>query len=447
VQYSTPQPCGGCLPVNLLGGTSYNNFSLLNGLAATVQTNNVESLANQSNVTYVSPDRPLVGALDYTTQAVYAQQAWNMGLRGNGIGIAVIDSGIYNHPDLNMQGFLPFSRVVYRQSFVSGGVLYDDYGHGTHVAGIVAGNGASSQVPGSTRLLSGIAPDANLLDLRVLDQNGNGSDSAVIAAIEQAVNLRYFYNVRVINLSLGRPIYESCTVDPLCQAVEAAWKAGIVVVVSAGNLGRNGYASITAPGNSPHAITVGCMKTMGTYPRNDDLVASYSSKGPAYIDMTTKPDLVAPGNTVVSPLDPGSTLEAQFPANVMQPSYYGGSSKWAGYVFSAQRDQHGGGGGLRDGRDHAAAESLPEPRYRESAADADGHEDFPGDQHGYRSRDGQFLRRHLRHVHDWRRLSGHRGGVGQHGNGAGDRRFAHSGLLYNAGHDEPDAGFRHDLGI
>src|SRR6202040_1729999 len=116
----------------------------------------------------------------------------------------------------------------------------------------------------------------------------------------QAVQLKSKYNIRVINLSLGRPIWESCTKDPLCQAVEAAWANGIVVVTAAGNLGRNGYATVLSPGNSPHAITVGAMKTMNTFARTDDLIASYSSKGPTYIDLTVKPDVVAPGNVITS---------------------------------------------------------------------------------------------------------------------------------------------------
>jgi serine protease AprX len=201
-------------------------------------------------------------------------------------------------------------------------VQNDDYGHGTHVAGILAGNGSSSSMPGTLHLLKGIAPNANLLDLRVLDLNGASTDSIVISAIQKAVQLKNQYNVRVINLSVGRQIFEGCGQDPLCQAVEAAWKNGIVVVTAAGNLGRNGYATITSPGNSPHAITVGCMKTMETYPRSDDQIASYSSKGPTYVDLTVKPDVVAPGNLVVSLLAPGSTLAAEFPANVVPPSYY-----------------------------------------------------------------------------------------------------------------------------
>ena len=167
-----------------------------------------------------------------------------------------------------------------------------------------------------------MAPNANILDLRVLDSNGMSNDSVVISAIQQAVQLKSKYNVRVINLSLGRPIYESCTRDPICRAVDAAWKSGIVVVTAAGNLGRNGYATVLSPGNNPHVITVGAMKTMSTYTRTDDLIASYSSKGPTYIDLTVKPDLVAPGNLVDSLLAPGSTLAGLYPGNVVPTSQY-----------------------------------------------------------------------------------------------------------------------------
>jgi subtilisin family serine protease len=119
------------------------------------------------------------------------------------------------------------------------------------------------------------------------------------------------------NLSLGRPVFESYTVDPLCQAVEQAWKAGIVVVVAAGNEGRNnsagtfGYGTITAPGNDPYVITVGAMKIEGTALRVNDLIASYSSKGPTLLDDIVKPDLVAPGNLIISTMA-GGTLQHEF---------------------------------------------------------------------------------------------------------------------------------------
>jgi serine protease AprX len=334
VQYNSPLPCSGgglvgsitCPGISLLGGIVNQVFSLINAVAGTITAGDVTALSNQPNVSYISLNRPLLATLDYSAAAVGAPAAWSSGWDGTGIGVAVIDSGIYSHPDLlSAQGQ---SRVVYRQSFI-GGVQYDDFGHGTHVAGIVAGSGATSNVPGSSHVLRGMAPNANLLDLRVLDQNGSSTDSVVIAAIQEAVNLKNTYNVRVINLSLGRPIYESCSIDPLCEAAEAAWSDGIVVVAAAGNGGRNGYSTVLSPGNSPHAITVGAMKTLGTYPRNDDLIASYSSKGPTYIDMTVKPDVVAPGNLVVSLLAPGSTLANEFPENVIGPSYYSSTGSGA----------------------------------------------------------------------------------------------------------------------
>src|SRR5207245_1531997 len=139
-----------------------------------------------------------------------------------------------NHPDL--QKAAGALRVRYSQDFVGGGTD-DHYGHGEHVAGILAGNAARSTGPNFTHTFRGIAPNANLINLRVLDQNGNGTDSNVIAAIGLAIKVQKTYGIRVINLSLGRPVFESYTKDPLCQAVEKAWGAGIVVVAAAGNSG------------------------------------------------------------------------------------------------------------------------------------------------------------------------------------------------------------------
>src|SRR5207248_8780668 len=177
-----------------------------------------------------------------------------------------------------------------------------------------------------THTFQGIAPGANLINLRVLDQNGAGTDSAVIAAISQAIALKPRLNIRVLNLSLGRPVYESYKLDPVCQAVEAAWKNGIVVVVAAGNNGRfqdtNGYGTITSPGNDPYVITVGAMKPMGTPDRSDDLIASYSSKGPTIVDHIVKPDVVAPGNLLVSTETSSTNLYSSEASNLVPMSYY-----------------------------------------------------------------------------------------------------------------------------
>jgi len=197
----------------------------------------------------------------------------------------------------------------------------DQFGHGTHVAGIVGSSGNGS-------VYIGMAPAVNLINLRVLDQNGNGTDAKVIEAIDTAISLAKTYNIRVINLSLGRQVFEPAAQDPLCQAAEAAWNAGIVVVAAAGNEGRNnsggtqGYGTIAAPGNDPDVITVGAMKTEGTTTRNDDLIASYSSKGPSAFDNYAKPDLVAPGNLIVSTMPANMTLSEKYPVNQVGSGFF-----------------------------------------------------------------------------------------------------------------------------
>jgi serine protease AprX len=324
---------GGIAPLTTilgLGGVVSLVSDVLNLVVCTLPVSALETLTKNQNVTYVTPDRALGARLDYTASAVNVGGAWKANLSGAGIGVAVIDSGVSQTPDLALLGLL--SRVVFSKDY-TGGNGKDEYGHGTHVAGIVGANGASSKCLGCTRNLMGMAPNASILSFKVLDANGQGSDSSLLQAIDDAIQLRKIYNIRVINLSLGRPIYESYTLDPICQAVEAAWKAGIVVVSAAGNdgrdnsMGNDGYGTIESPGNDPYVITVGAMKSMSTPARTDDLVASYSSKGPSAIDHVVKPDIMAPGNHVVSLLAPGSTLAAE-PANAVPISYYqvGGNS-------------------------------------------------------------------------------------------------------------------------
>jgi serine protease AprX len=307
------------------GGTLRTELKSVKGGAYTMPSDAIEDLANDPEVAHISPDRKLGAFLDNSAGAVNAAAAWQAGYDGTGIGIAIIDSGISSRADLNNSKGV--SRVVYSHTFVGGGPP-DQYGHGEHVAGVAAGNASLSTGPHYTRAFKGMAPNANLINLRVLDQNGQGTDSGVIAAIEQAIKLQSTYNIRVINLSLGRPVFESYTQDPLCQAAEAAWQAGIVVVVAAGDDGRdnsmgtNGYATITAPGNDPYVITVGAMKTEGTPTRTDDLIASYSSKGPTLLDHVVKPDIVAPSNQVVSLLNNTATLPTSYPTTLISKNYY-----------------------------------------------------------------------------------------------------------------------------
>jgi serine protease AprX len=290
-------------------------------------------LESNADVVAISPNRVVRGMEDYADYSIdfYNLDDYYLAMnraKAGGIGIAIIDSGInLSHPNFN-QWQSSTSRIVYSQTFV-GGDTKDEYGHGTHVAGIAAGvDNVIFNIPDATRWFYGIAMDSNIINLKVLDGNGSGTDSSVIAGIDRAIQLKSTYNIRVINLSLGRPIYTSYKSDPLCQAVEQAWKAGIVVVVAAGNNGRdnthgtNGYGTITAPGNDPYAITVGAVNDKGDGERGNDVIASYSSKGPTSIDHIAKPDLVAPGNRIGSFQSPGALLTTQFPGNRFNYSDY-----------------------------------------------------------------------------------------------------------------------------
>ena len=308
------------------GGLLHAKLHMIKGAAFTIPVSALPALEADPEIVSVSIDHPMNVMDDTTNDATGVNTAWNAGYNGAGVGVAVIDSGINDsHPDLqNSNGT---SRVVYHQDFTgtpttnSSGAQYDLYGHGTHVAGIIGGNGSLSGGQ-----YEGVAPAVSLVDLRALDENGAGTDSTVIAAIQQAIALQQTYNIRVINLSLGRGIAVSYTQDPLCQAVEAAWKSGIVVVVAAGNYGRlsvdgsNGYGTVTAPGNDPFVLTVGATKSNRSTSASAETLASYSSKGPTTYDLVAKPDMVAPGNDVVSLAAPGATLEAEYPAELVTGS-------------------------------------------------------------------------------------------------------------------------------
>lgn len=323
-----------------LGGAILGQLPIVNGLVASLDHNGIVSLSNQSNVVYISKDRSLTPFFDNAGPAVNAQAAWQSNYTGAGIGVALIDSGVNTHPDLFTSGLFPTSRVVYNQSFVPGdSSAADAYGHGTHIAGLIAGDGISSTGPLFSQNFKGIAPKANIVNLRVLDANGSATDSTVIAAISKAISLKSKYNIRVINLSLGRAVFESYRQDPLCHAVEQAWRNGIVVVVAAGNNGRylptSGYSTVTSPGNDPYVLTVGAMKPMGTPERTDDLIASYSSKGPTILDHVVKPDVVAPGNLLVSTETSNTTLyNTELDNRVPYSAYiYGGPASPSKFYF------------------------------------------------------------------------------------------------------------------
>jgi len=218
---------------------------------------------------------------------------------GKNVGIAVIDSGLEMSSEFQ-------NRVTAFYDFTNGGFAakspFDDYGHGTHVAGIIGGSGALS----TNAAYHGLAPKVKFVILKVLDKNGAGYTSDVIRAVDFAVANKAALGIDIINLSLGHPIYEPAATDPLDQAVERATQAGVIVVAAAGNYGVNpttgttGYAGITSPGNAPSAITVGAVNIEGTVARGDDRIPNYSSAGPTWYDGYMKPDIVSPGHNIVA---------------------------------------------------------------------------------------------------------------------------------------------------
>jgi serine protease AprX len=299
--------------IQLAGGAVGRQLGIIDAMVARVPNSALASLAGNPLVRRIALDRLIAGTMERTgatTGAAAARQAF--GYDGSGIGVAVIDSGVTSwHDDLTEAGVPGSQRVDRFVDFVNEhSEPYDDYGHGTHVAGIIAGNGWDS---GGAR--SGIAPGVRLMVLKVLDSSGRGRISSVIAAFDYVVRHRHPFHIRVVNLSVATGVFESYNSDLLTLAAKRAVEAGLVVVASAGNAGResNGrtvYGAITAPGNAPWVLTVGASSHMGTIDRSDDTVAGFSSRGPTAIDRTAKPDLVAPGVGIESLSDPQSSLFA-----------------------------------------------------------------------------------------------------------------------------------------
>ena len=299
--------------------------------AARLTSADIIRLAKDRHILHISPDLPLSTCSDSLNPTIGADVALSSyRLSGAGVGVAIIDSGVNLHDDL----LLPTSRLAGWVDFVNNRTQpYDDNGHGTHVAGIVAGNGFDATINHYNTSMTRVAPGVRIIGVKVLDKDGSGSVSTVIQGIDWCVTNRAALNIRIINLSLGHGVQESYKTDPLCQACERAWSAGIVVVCAAGNAGRSvpsdqnsptAYGTIISPGNDPYVITVGAMNTLSTATRTDDKICSFSSRGPSVGDLVLKPDLVAPGNAIESLAVPGSTLALLSPTSLVDPLSYNG---------------------------------------------------------------------------------------------------------------------------
>jgi serine protease AprX len=311
--------------VGRANGKTTRALPIVGGASARLSGEDLLALAKDADVQYISSDDvitatfdPQIGSALAGNPAVVevgAPEVWRqLGVTGNGIGVAILDSGIASHPDLAGRivasvDFTGSGSVSSGQGSGSYGVPLvapaDPGGHGTHVAGLVAGDGTASG-----GLYAGVAPRANLIDVRVITSSGSTTVSTLIAGMQWVLSHRSTYNIRVVNLSAGGPATVSYRDDPLATAAEVLVFAGIAVVVSAGNHGPH-HSTITSPGTDPFVITVGAIDDSGTGGTDDDALASWSSQGPTPVDGLAKPDLVAPGRRVVSLRSPGSTLDRE----------------------------------------------------------------------------------------------------------------------------------------
>jgi serine protease AprX len=297
-------------------------LGIINGVEATVPSDATAWLSSRPGVFSVSGNAPLhmngtsfdpttdVGSAYNTTKIAGAQSYWAAGYTGKGVDVALIDSGVVGVNGLTAPGKVVNGPDLSFESQVPNLQYLDTFGHGTHLAGIIAGrdDAATSYVNDSADFV-GMAPDSRIVSLKVADANGNTDVSQVIAAIDWVVQHRNDsgMNIRVLNLSFGTDSAQQYTLDPLAFAAEVAWRSGIVVVVSAGNQGSTASGLLANPATDPFVIAVGAADTEGTVSRDDDQVAVFSQRS-----RTRKPDLVAPGVHVVSLRDPNSFIDQTY---------------------------------------------------------------------------------------------------------------------------------------
>jgi serine protease AprX len=319
-----------------------DTLPIINGLAVRLPSGAHARLARDARIAAISANASIQSQSDRFDPAqlataypasVLAPPVWNSAT-GAGVGVAVIDTGVDG-------GLVDFSDAQGASRVVASVVTNpdattpnDNYGHGTHVAGIIAGD--STRRPAGDPLAGryvGIAPDANLIAIKASDDDGHGTILDAIYGLQFAVDHKADYNIRVINLSVSSTVAESYVTDPLDAAVESAYFHGIVVVTAAGNRGTAADAVNYSPGNDPFVISVGAVDDQGTTARGDDSFATWSSAGTTQ-DGFAKPDLAAPGAHIVSTLATGSAFSQLCPQCIVDGSYMqiGGTSMAAPVV-------------------------------------------------------------------------------------------------------------------
>ena len=308
------------------GGTVVRELAVIDGAVAEVPTDAVARLRGEPAVRSVTSDTPVTvngayddfdpgawpGSLPALADVLGVERFWGAGNRGEGVDVALVDTGVSEVAGLDAGQVLHGPDLSF-DSQDPATIHVDTYGHGTHLAGIIAGREAGTALPGGDgddAHLTGVAPGARLVSVKIGDRNGTADVSQAIAAIDWVVQHRDQdgLNIRVLNLSFGYDSAQDYELDPLAHAAEVAWRNGIVVVAAAGNGGSR--ARLSSPAYDPNIIAVGATDSMGTRTTDDDQIPSWSS-----CDPTRNPDVVAPGRSVVSARVPVSFISHNFPAS------------------------------------------------------------------------------------------------------------------------------------
>ena len=306
------------------GGEIVAVLPIIDGFEASLPGTAVETVAESAAVVSISAN---VSALfeeysydDTTTASSFARTSgattgWARGALGQGIGVAVLDTGVSPQNDFS-------GRLVHGPDLSGEGTIIDNYGHGTVMAGIVGGSGADSngRVGGA---YTGVAPLSTIVAVKTAGRNGAVDVSTMLQAMHWVAAYKDQFNIRVLNLSWGTKSTQSPTVDPLNYAVQRLWNSGIVVVVAAGNSGPQS-GTVTKPGDDPMVITVGAFDDKANLEAGDDSMSPWSSRGPTPTGLR-KPDILAPGRSLIAPRSFGSHVEVDNPKALIAPSYIKGS--------------------------------------------------------------------------------------------------------------------------
>jgi serine protease AprX len=310
------------------GGKITSQLDLIDSVGAILPTNEVANLLSAPEITSIYPNasvrmtgkgndnNPAPGS-DYP-DAIGADIVWNAGVTGEGVSVAIVDTGLSKHPGLlNKVNGVSENKIAGWIDFVDGSQSpTDPHGHGTHIAGIIA-----NAQKGPDDEWNGVAPGVRLVGVRVLDEQGFSDYENVIQGIQWVIDHKDEFNIQVMNLSLVSTAEVPYWVDPLNHAVMEAWANGITVVVAAGNDGSNPM-TIGVPGNNPYVITVGAFTDNHTPDDwSDDYLAPFSAAGPT-LDAFTKPDVLAPGAHMASAMSKHSTLESEHPDSMLPHKYF-----------------------------------------------------------------------------------------------------------------------------